>query len=116
MYRQPSLACGTEPKAPTSTSLPAAPAITRGCHGLDGTGWSRATAIGAFDAESSTTGALSSGSCGVAIVFGGVRITRGVGSIIGVGGATIGSTSGTEAILTSGCTGAAGRAAGSLTV
>src|SRR4051794_2367857 len=110
MYRQPNLACGTEPNAPTSTSLPAAPATTRGCHGLSGTGCGRATAIGAFDAGRSTAGALSTGSCGVAIVLGGVRITRGVGSITGVGGATIGWTSGTGAILTCGCAGEAGRA------
>src|SRR3954462_4184039 len=107
MYRQPSLAWGTEPNAPTSTSLPAAPATTRGCHSLNGTGCGRATAIGAFDTGRSTT-ALSTGSSGVAIVFGGVRITRGGVSMIGVGGATIGSTSGTGAILTSSCVGAAG--------
>src|SRR6266700_2159347 len=51
MYHQPRLAWGTDPNAPTSTSRPAAPETTRGCHGLDGTrratGGAAATRIGA---------------------------------------------------------------------
>src|SRR5437763_355957 len=106
MYRQPNLACDTEPNAPTSTSLPAAPATTRGCHGVSGCG--RATAIGAGEAGRSTVGAFSTGSCGVAIVFGAIWITRGGASITGCGGAAIGSTSGIGASLTCGWTVAAG--------
>ena len=63
MYRQPSLACGTEPNAPISTSLPAAPETTRGCHGLNGNAFGAGVAITGLGAGTTcSTGACSASS------------------------------------------------------
>src|SRR5207248_7632922 len=128
MCRHPNFACSTVPNAPISTSLPAAPATTRGCHGRSGagraTGGAAATGAGAGGVSAFAGGSGCSatvpGASAASVLVGRATRGRGANRISGAGAGRTslngaGDTCGCGAIVTS-CGGIRGRGKGTVAV